>query len=117
MDTPQVTAAELDALLELLVSRHRVAVLGPASDGGWWTIGLRGTDPRRVFTGVPMSTPDTGRAQLTRLRELDLDVQVAGEHRDIDTIADLAAVAAVIPNSRTGTAWRRYAEAVAQKAS
>jgi hypothetical protein len=113
MDTPQVTASELDALLAKLVSprpsrRERTAVLGPASDGGWWVIGLPGTDPRRVFSGVEMSTPHTGDAQLRRLRALGLAVSVAREHRDIDTFADLAAVAEAHPQLHTATAWRRW---------
>ncbi len=113
MDTPQVTASELDALLALLVSRpasrqERTAVLGPASDGGWWVIGLPGTDPRRVFSGVEMSTPHTGDAQLRRLRALGLAVSVAQEHRDIDTFADLAAVAEAHPHLHAANAWRRW---------
>jgi hypothetical protein len=113
MDTPQVTSDELDALLELVASQPRSAVLGPASDGGWWTIGLRGTDPRRVFTGVPMSTAHTGQAQLTRLRELGLRVRLVHERCDIDTAADLAAVALTIPQSATAAAWQRANASVA----
>jgi len=113
MDTPQVTPSELDDLLSLLVSspatrEGRPAVLGPASDGGWWVIGLPGADPRRVFCGVEMSTPYTGDAQLRRLRALGLAVSVVQEHRDIDTFADLAAVGEAHPHLRTATAWWRW---------
>jgi len=112
MDTPQLTASELDDLLALLVSPParcpgRTALLGPAFDGGWWVIGLTGTDPRRVFGGVEMSTPHTGGAQLRRLRALGLDVSVVQERRDIDTVADLAAAAEVHPHLHTASAWRR----------
>ena len=114
MDTPQVTASELDDLLGVLVSPPsqrpgRTALLGPAFDGGWWVIGLTGTDPRRVFGGVEMSTPHTGDAQLRRLRTLGLDVSVVQERRDIDTVADLAAVADAHPHLHTASAWRRWA--------
>ena len=122
MDTPQVTASELDDLLALLFSPLRpregpTAVLGPASDGGWWAIGLTGTDPRRVFDCVPMSTPHTGAAQLRRLRALGLDVAVVQERRDIDTFADLATVAEAHPHLRTATAWRRLATPAVAAAS
>jgi len=117
MDTPQVTSAELDALLEVVLFNPRSAVLGPTTDGGWWTIGLRGTDPRRVFTGVPMSRACTGAAQAARLRALGLQVRTVHEHRDIDTFADLAAVAAAIPDSRTAGAWRQWAGAASARAS
>jgi glycosyltransferase A (GT-A) superfamily protein (DUF2064 family) len=105
MDTPQVTANELDTLmvrLHLVASRWASsALLGPALDGGWWIIGLAGADPYRVFPGVPMSTPTTGRIQRRRLRDLGLDVVAVPARRDIDTIADLQAVAQTIPLSRT----------------
>ncbi|HWW52188.1 MAG TPA: DUF2064 domain-containing protein, partial [Acidimicrobiales bacterium] len=84
MDTPQTTSAELDILLDL-VGQSR-SVLGPAVDGGWWVIGLCGTDPDLVFRGVAMSDRDTGRAQAERLRSLGLDVVTAPAHRDIDTV-------------------------------
>ena len=63
MDTPQVTAADLDAALGALADHD--AVLGPASDGGWWALGLRRPHPR-AFAGradeprptpAPASTP------------------------------------------------------------
>ncbi|MDQ1518226.1 MAG: uncharacterized protein QOE80_4056, partial [Actinomycetota bacterium] len=108
MDTPQVTPEELDHLLGALdgapagrTRRARPAVLGHALDGGWWVIGWRRADPRAVFAGIPMSARTTGPAQETRLLGLDLDVFKAAPKRDIDTVADLAAVAAEAPHLRT----------------
>ena len=101
MDTPQVTAAELDALLARLDRGRRPAVLAPADDGGWWAIGWRQADPRAVFTGVPMSTSSTGSDQEARLRTLGFDVFRAESKRDIDGVDDLAAVAAAAPHLRT----------------
>ena len=107
MDTPQVTAGDLDHLLALVAPGH--SVLGRACDGGWWVIGLppkhpstvRPIDPASVFTGIPMSTPVTGDRQERRLRDLGLTVRRAPRRRDIDTAADLAAVAAEAPGTRT----------------
>jgi len=112
MDTPQITAALLDEQLGLLTRAPRAArvrgrpraVLGPAADGGWWLIGLPGSDPRLVFAGVPMSTSHTGRAQAQRLQSLGLDVVLAPELRDIDTAEDLRLVTADIPDNRTARA-------------
>ncbi len=108
MDTPQVTPAELDGLLDDLVrpAAPARAVLGPALDGGWWIIGLPGTDPAGVFRGLPMSTPGTGRAQQRRLQQLGLDVVMARSRCDIDTIEDLRAVARQIPRSATAAVAR-----------
>jgi glycosyltransferase A (GT-A) superfamily protein (DUF2064 family) len=105
MDTPQVTAALLDGCMaELTPSTD--AVLGMALDGGWWAIGLQA--PRReVFLGVEMSTPNTGKCQMMRLRELGLSVRDLPILRDIDVIDDAVAVAAVIPDSHTAFAVGR----------
>ena len=109
MDTPQVASAELDALLERLRRQGPgSALLGPAVDGGWWVVGLTGSDPHRVFRGVPMSTPQTGVMQLARLRALGLATRVVEAQRDIDTVADLAAVTAQNPHTCTAWAWRRW---------
>jgi len=99
MDTPQVTPE----LLSLDLSRPGVtAWLGPALDGGWWALGLR--DPlrqaRRVLTGVPMSTPATGRLQHRRLVEASLTVAPLPLLRDVDEPADAFTVAAEAPGTR-----------------
>src|SRR6266849_3573480 len=74
MDTPQVTAAELDALLARLDTGARPAVLGCALDGGWWVIGWRAADPRSVFAGIPLSAPTIGLAQEIRLLGLGFNL-------------------------------------------
>ena len=99
MDTPHVGPAELDGLLSVVAPGR--AVLGAAVDGGWWVIGLAAADPVAVFDGIPMSTPMTGAHQQRRLRALGLAVHRAPVHRDIDTAADLVAVAAGAPDTRT----------------
>lgn len=107
MDTPQVDAALLDAALDALAAGGgRRAVLGPATDGGWWAVGLPRACPG-AFAGVPMSTPATGAAQAGRLRQLGLDVAALPELRDIDTADDLEAVAAAAPGTRTAAAAAR----------
>jgi uncharacterized protein len=113
MDTPQVTPELLDAAMEDLhglvcagPSRRAKpgrAVLGRALDGGWWGIGLSRAAPE-VFAGVPMSTAATGEAQAARLRTLGWSVGELPTLRDIDTVEDLAAVAAGLPGSRTAAA-------------
>jgi glycosyltransferase A (GT-A) superfamily protein (DUF2064 family) len=107
MDTPQVSASELDALLGVIGGPERRGVLGPATDGGYWVIGLAaGADPTAVFEGVPMSSPDTGARQEERLRSLGFDIVRAPERRDVDTIDDLVSVAACAPWTRTAAAAR-----------
>ena len=107
MDTPQVSAAELDALLAGLDRTD--AVLGHAVDGGWWVIGWRAADPSAMFSGIPMSTPETGRAQEFRIRSLGLRLHRAQPLCDIDTIDDLLAVAERHPLLRTARVTRSLA--------
>ncbi|HEX6417697.1 MAG TPA: DUF2064 domain-containing protein [Acidimicrobiales bacterium] len=108
MDTPQVTAADLDAAMIDLADGGADAVLGPASDGGWWAIGLRRPHPR-AFLGVPMSRPDTGAHQRGRLRALGLRTQLLPVRTDVDTWADAVTVAAAAPGGRFAAAVRRLA--------
>ena len=105
MDSPQVTPTMLDRATELLSRPDTDAVLGPAEDGGWWAIGLRRADPR-VFLGVPMSRPDTGRRQLARLRALGLRTRLLQPLRDVDRFADAVAVA----RTARGTPFARTIE-------
>ena len=107
MDTPQVGATELDGLLAELDRSD--AVLGHALDGGWWAIGWRAADPEAMFAGVPMSAPDTGRAQESRIRALGLRLHRAAPKRDIDTVGDLRIVAAHHPFLRTARVARSLA--------
>jgi uncharacterized protein len=104
MDTPQVTTLLLTRALRALA--HAEAVLGPADDGGYWTIGLRRADPR-VFQGIPMSTSSTAALQRARLDALGLRCVPVPTLRDVDTFADALRVAAEAPESRFALAVHR----------
>lgn len=101
MDTPQVTPDLLAVDLQATS-----AVLGLASDGGFWGIGMR--DPSsEVFVGVPMSTSGTGAAQRRRLVEAGFSVGDLPVLTDVDTIADARLVAAASPSTRFAAAMAR----------
>lgn len=106
MDTPQVNAGLLGASVAALCAEGTDAVLGPASDGGYWAIGLRRSDPR-VFDGVPMSEDSTGAIQRERLRSLGLSWTELEQLRDVDDLDDARAIAAVAP-------WTRMAETLGE---
>lgn len=110
MDTPQVTPDLLDLCLGRLGSSLATAVLGTASDGGWWAIGLREAQ-REVFLGVAMSTAHTGRDQERRLRHLGHEPAPLPILRDVDYMDDADAVAELIPASRFAQVHRRFSEA------
>lgn len=106
MDTPQLTPALLAEAARLLLEPGVDAVLGPALDGGYWTIGLRRPD-RRAFEGVPMSSASTGHAQLDRLASLGLRTSRLPALRDVDSFHDAEEVARCAPGSRFADAFRR----------
>jgi rSAM/selenodomain-associated transferase 1 len=112
MDTPQVTTELLQSAYETLARDGVDAVLGPADDGGFWMIGLRRPDTD-AFTGVPMSTARTGRAQLRRLHERGYRVELLPRLRDVDTFADAVDVAGTVPGSAFASTVTRIAETMA----
>lgn len=102
MDTPQVSAADLDAFD---ASRYD-ACLGLADDGGFWALGF--ADPGHAasaVTGVPMSVAHTGEAQLDRLTGLGLRVQLLAPMTDVDTIDTAREVARAAPHTRFAGAF------------
>jgi uncharacterized protein len=106
MDTPQLSPALLRIAARRLAEPDVDAVLGPAFDGGYWTIGLDRPGPG-AFDGVPMSSADTCAAQRARLAELGLRTAELPALRDVDTIADAASVARDHPDTGFATAFRR----------
>lgn len=101
MDTPQVSAGLLAEAVSLLGAHD--AVFGPATDGGFWLLGLRAPDPD-LLLGVPMSEPTTGEIQLNRLTEAGMSVARLPRLTDVDTMADAIEVAALAPGSRFAAA-------------
>jgi rSAM/selenodomain-associated transferase 1 len=97
MDTPQVGPARLDDALGA-VSASR-AVLGPATDGGWWLLGLPHC-PEAAFVGVTMSRADTCRRQLEQLRACGVEPVITDRLRDVDHWSDAERVAAEAPGGR-----------------
>lgn len=93
METPHV-AGLLPAALDLIRDGHDL--LGPAEDGGYWMIGLCAETIVRVadvFDAVPMSTADTGAAQLERLHSVGRSTRLLPTARDLDNYDDLRAIA------------------------
>ncbi len=107
MDTPQLTEELIIAALrELTEEAGPDATLGPATDGGWWGLGLRRTARAAPVGEVRMSTPNTGSDTLAALRSHGLRVSLLDPLRDVDTIADARAVAATAPHTGFATLIR-----------
>jgi glycosyltransferase A (GT-A) superfamily protein (DUF2064 family) len=99
IDTPQVTAELLADCCRRLAESS--AVLGLASDGGWWALGVDAPVLAECLRDIPMSQPDTGALTLKALRDKDIDVDLIDELTDFDIADDVAAVREVCaPGSR-----------------
>jgi uncharacterized protein len=108
MDTPQLTPRLLLDGMRALSTPTVDAVLGRATDGGYWSIGLK-RHGAAAFASVPMSCSTTWRRQRARLRELGLRVHEQPALRDVDTIADARAVARQAPRSRFASTFAALA--------
>jgi glycosyltransferase A (GT-A) superfamily protein (DUF2064 family) len=108
MDTPQVSARLLLESARSLADPAIDGVFGPATDGGWWALGL--SDPARAsfLHGIPTSQPDTGARTLEALRRSVSSVRELPELTDVDTVDDLWPVADLQP---PGSRFRRAVEA------
>jgi rSAM/selenodomain-associated transferase 1 len=109
MDTPQVQPDDLLAAGRLL-DTGTDAVLGLATDGGYWLIGLR-RPVIGAFTGIPMSTAHTGAAQLTRLARRGCSIETVATLDDVDDFPTAERVAQCHPDGRFAEAVRAGAGA------
>ncbi|MET1075638.1 MAG: DUF2064 domain-containing protein [Umezawaea sp.] len=98
MDTPQVTAELLDRCVSSM--RHVDGVLGMATDGGWWALGLRDGHRADALRTVPMSRGDTGALTAAALRGRGLRLGQLPELSDVDDMGTALEVAASLPGSR-----------------
>ncbi|WP_442789389.1 TIGR04282 family arsenosugar biosynthesis glycosyltransferase [Kitasatospora sp. NBC_01302] len=112
MDTPQLTAPMLAEPLSPAARAGADAWYGPATDGGFWALGLaRPTAElaRHLLVDLPMSTAGTGPALLGRLADAGLAVVRLPELTDVDTPPDAHQVAAAAPDSRFADCLRSLA--------
>jgi len=113
-DTPQVTADMIGDAVASLESGEADAVFGPATNGGFWLLGLRRPD-RSLLAGAPMSSPDAGRVLLERLAGDGLRVALAPRLTSVDTFDAAEQVARQIPASRFAAAFAAAFTASAQR--
>ncbi len=102
METP-IAAAGLGEAVHWL--RRGVDVIGLATDGGYWSIGLASVDAASlagIFDGMPISRSHTGLTQLRRLHRLGRPVRLLAMARDLDSIEDLYAAAGPDGRGRLG---------------
>ena len=87
-DVPALSYQDVRDALESL-DEHDVA-LGPATDGGYYLIALKGPEPE-LFRGIRWSGGEVLTATLDRAARRGLSVRALRTIGDVDTIEDLAA--------------------------
>ncbi|QIK63165.1 DUF2064 domain-containing protein [Leucobacter viscericola] len=134
MDTPQLDTRLLQALAKGWPT-NMDACFGAATDGGFWLLGLDAQErlePRLeggltrgdLVRGVPMSQPDTGEQQRSRLSAAGLRILDLPELTDIDDAASLLQVSqhlapgshllSVLSELETWTTLTRYLTSAAE---
>ena len=88
-DCPTLCAADLEEAFSWLEQDAGV-VLGPAEDGGYYLIGMRGRYPF-VFDDVPWSTPAVLELTKARLQQRRVKWHCLTRRRDLDTADDYRA--------------------------
>ncbi len=86
-DTPSLPACALAENARLLDAAP--VVLGPALDGGYYLVGVRGAVPD-IFSGVAWGTPRVLEQTLARLRAAEIAYELGPWWYDVDTPRDLA---------------------------
>ena len=84
-DCPQVKLNDFITAAKTLQTHD--AVIGPATDGGYWLIGLNAPYPA-LFKGIEWSTGGVLQSTLAKADEAGLSVQLLRELGDVDTGAD-----------------------------
>jgi rSAM/selenodomain-associated transferase 1 len=85
-DCYELSSAMLDAAFAAL--EHADAVVGPASDGGFYLIGLNLLIPE-LFLGREWSTKEVLSETIEALQRLSISYELLPELSDIDTFDDL----------------------------
>jgi rSAM/selenodomain-associated transferase 1 len=87
-DSPHLPTAWIQEAFAAL--RNDDVVIGPARDGGYYLLGLRvESEPRDLFTSVPMSAPDTCARTIERAKRQQLSVAYTPASFDVDEVDDL----------------------------
>jgi rSAM/selenodomain-associated transferase 1 len=84
-DCPKITAADIQNAHQALATAD--VVLGPASDGGYWLIGLR-NPTMGIFEGIAWSTDAVFRQTCERAASLNLSLATLRPLDDVDTHED-----------------------------
>jgi rSAM/selenodomain-associated transferase 1 len=104
-DLPSLPASHLTQALQCVRDGRDPVVIGPASDGGYYLIGLRRLCPD-LFTSITWSTADVLTATTRIAEKCGLTVSFISPWHDVDTVDDLRRV---LRDPRGATRTRAWA--------
>jgi rSAM/selenodomain-associated transferase 2/rSAM/selenodomain-associated transferase 1 len=90
-DLPSLPISHVAQAFEYLRDQPDVVVIGPASDGGYYLIGMRRLWPA-LFTSIPWSTADVLTTTTSIADRCGLGVLFVSAWHDVDTVDDLRRV-------------------------
>lgn len=85
VDIPGLTSGAIVRAFQLM--GHHDVVFGPATDGGYYLIGLKKPD-RDLFCGVEWSTAHTLRQSIRKAEEKNMKIGFVEQLSDVDTMRD-----------------------------
>lgn len=87
-DCPWIQSKDIQTAIKALDSGSADhLVLGPATDGGYWLIGMNRLHPE-LFQNIPWSADNTLEATIKQARELGLQIELLRELSDVDNEND-----------------------------
>jgi len=111
-DCPSLGSKDIFEAFDLL--ENNTLVLGPATDGGYYLIGMRADHPPwiydLIFRGIPWGTSRVFNATMNVLAETRLDVGLLDERADVDEPEDLVHWDGAIGTQDAGRATHEKAD-------
>jgi len=112
-DLPSLPTSHVAQAFQHLRDRPDALVIGPASDGGYYLIGMRRLWPA-LFTSIPWSTADVLRATTSLAETCGLPVSFVSPWHDVDTVDDLRRVLRDPGGATRTRAWATTRTNIAQ---
>ena len=99
-DSPNLPKEFVSQAFQMLAS-HKVVVLGPADDGGYYLIGLALAPVPPIFEGIAWSTPTVWDQTVAILRANEIPFACLPTWYDVDRLADLRRLACDLQKEKT----------------
>ena len=103
-DLPTLPPSYVEQAFDRLHNRSDALVIGPATDGGYYLIGLRNMYPQ-LFEAIPWSTPEVLTATTASAQTLGLRMSLLPRWYDVDGLDDLRRVMRDEPAAARTRAW------------